>query len=52
MGCILTKTLVASARATHVARRAEDFEVILNGPVKVDMKRVKVRKDEISGSSN
>ncbi len=52
VGCIPTKTLVASARAAHVARRAEDFGVILDGPVKVDMKRVKARKDEISGSSN
>ena len=38
-GCIPTKTLVASARAAHVARRAADFGVVIDGPVRVDMKR-------------
>jgi pyruvate/2-oxoglutarate dehydrogenase complex dihydrolipoamide dehydrogenase (E3) component len=51
-GCIPTKTLVASARAAHVARRAEEFGVLVNGPVKVDMKKIKARKDEVSGVSN
>ena len=32
-GCIPTKTLVASARAAHVARRAADFGVIVDGAV-------------------
>jgi len=50
-GCIPTKTLVASARAAYVARRAADFGVMIDGPISVDMKRVKARKDEISGSS-
>jgi pyruvate/2-oxoglutarate dehydrogenase complex dihydrolipoamide dehydrogenase (E3) component len=49
-GCIPTKTLVASAYAAHLARRAAEFGV-LAGPVTVDMKRVKARKDEISGKS-
>ncbi len=52
VGCIPTKTLVASARAAHMARRAADFGVVLDGPVKVDMKRVKARKDEIVRQSN
>ncbi len=52
VGCIPTKTLVASARAAHMARRATDFGVVLDGPVKVDMKRVKARKDEIVRQSN
>jgi pyruvate/2-oxoglutarate dehydrogenase complex dihydrolipoamide dehydrogenase (E3) component len=39
-GCIPTKTLVASAYAAHLARRAADYGVILDGPVRVDMKRV------------
>ncbi len=52
VGCIPTKTLVASARAAHVARRAADFGVVIDGPVKVDMKRVKERKDEIVRQSN
>lgn len=50
-GCIPTKTLVASAYATHLARRGADFGFVA-GDVRVDMKRVKARKDEISGRSN
>lgn len=50
-GCIPTKTLVASARVAHVARRAAEFGVQVAGPVGVDMKRVKARKDEITGKS-
>src|SRR3982750_2925691 len=50
-GCIPTKTMVASARAAHVARRASDFGVVIDGPVRVDMKKVKQRKDEVSGAS-
>ena len=52
VGCIPTKTLVASARAAHMARRAGDFGVVIGGPVQVDMKRVKARMKEISGQSN
>jgi pyruvate/2-oxoglutarate dehydrogenase complex dihydrolipoamide dehydrogenase (E3) component len=51
-GCIPTKTLVASARAVYMARRAADFGVIIDGTVGVDMKRVKERKDDIAGRSN
>src|SRR5205085_12439254 len=51
-GCIPTKTLVASARAAYVARRAADYGVMIDGEVKVDMKRVKARKDEIVRRSN
>ena len=51
-GCIPTKTLVASAYAAHLARRAADYGVAITGPVNVDMRRVKQRKDEISGRSN
>src|SRR3974390_667224 len=50
-GCIPTKTLVASAYAAHMARRAADFGVQVPSPVSVDMNRVKARKDEISGKS-
>jgi pyruvate/2-oxoglutarate dehydrogenase complex dihydrolipoamide dehydrogenase (E3) component len=49
-GCIPTKTMVASAYAAYLARRGGDFGV-QTGPVTVDMKRVKARKDEISGKS-
>ncbi len=50
-GCIPTKTLVASARAAHIARRAADFGVTLGGPVSVDMKAVKARKDRVVAHS-
>ena len=47
-GCIPTKTLVASAYAAHLARRAAEYGVDVGGQVKVDMKRVKARKDSVS----
>ena len=50
-GCIPTKTMVASAYAAHMARRAGDFGVSIDGSVSVDMKQVKARKDAISGKS-
>jgi pyruvate/2-oxoglutarate dehydrogenase complex dihydrolipoamide dehydrogenase (E3) component len=51
-GCIPTKSLIASARAAHVARRAADFGVLIEGPIRVDMKAVKARKDAIVRVSN
>ena len=30
-GCVPTKTLVASARAAHVARRAADYGIVVEG---------------------
>src|SRR6267154_1776683 len=51
-GCIPTKTLVASARAAHVARRAGDYGVRIGSPIAVDMKRVKVRKDAVVRQSS
>jgi pyruvate/2-oxoglutarate dehydrogenase complex dihydrolipoamide dehydrogenase (E3) component len=50
-GCIPTKTLVASAYAAHVARRAADYGVSIEGAIGVDMKAVKARKDMVSGKS-
>ncbi len=46
-GCMPTKTLVASAYAAHLARRAADYGVVLNGPVGVDIKRVKERQQTV-----
>jgi pyruvate/2-oxoglutarate dehydrogenase complex dihydrolipoamide dehydrogenase (E3) component len=46
-GCMPTKTLVASARAAHVARRAADFGVVLAGEVGIDMMKVKSRADTV-----
>ena len=51
-GCIPTKTMVASAYAAHVARRGAEYGFAVNGDVRVDMKRVKARKDAVSGRSN
>jgi pyruvate/2-oxoglutarate dehydrogenase complex dihydrolipoamide dehydrogenase (E3) component len=51
-GCIPTKTLVASAYAAHVARRGGEYGFSVNGDVRVDIKRVKGRKDAVSGRSN
>ncbi|HYA96432.1 MAG TPA: FAD-containing oxidoreductase [Terriglobales bacterium] len=50
-GCIPTKTMLASAYAAHMARRAGEYGVKVDGPITVDMKQVKARKDLISGKS-
>lgn len=50
-GCTPTKTLIASAYASHVARRGADYGFSA-GDIKVDMKRVKARKDHVVGLSN
>lgn len=50
-GCTPTKTLIASAYAAHLARRALEYGVVLEGAPRVDMKRVKARKDAIVGKS-
>lgn len=50
VGCIPTKTLVASARAIHVARRGGEFGFDVER-VRVDMGRVMARKDGIVSSS-
>ena len=50
-GCIPTKTLIASAHAAFVARRHADFGVTIGGPIGVDMKAVKARKDAIVQAS-
>ena len=51
-GCIPTKALVASARTAHVARRAKEFGVDIDGAVRVDMQRVHERMKQISDASN
>jgi pyruvate/2-oxoglutarate dehydrogenase complex dihydrolipoamide dehydrogenase (E3) component len=51
VGCIPTKTLVASARAAWVARHAADWGVVVDGDVRVDMERVKARKDAVVAKS-
>jgi pyruvate/2-oxoglutarate dehydrogenase complex dihydrolipoamide dehydrogenase (E3) component len=51
-GCIPTKTLVASARAAHVARRGGGYGVTIQGSIAVDMKKVKARKDAVVRQSS
>lgn len=43
VGCIPTKTLIASAHAAHAARNAAAFGVSIEGKISVDMKKVKAR---------
>jgi len=50
-GCTPTKTMIASAYAAHLARRSSDYGVTISGPVAVDFKAVKARKDEVAGKS-
>jgi pyruvate/2-oxoglutarate dehydrogenase complex dihydrolipoamide dehydrogenase (E3) component len=50
-GCTPTKTLVASAYAAHLARRGSEFGVTIHGPITVDWKRAKARKDDIAATS-
>jgi pyruvate/2-oxoglutarate dehydrogenase complex dihydrolipoamide dehydrogenase (E3) component len=47
-GCMPTKTLVASAYAAHLARRAADYGIVVNGDVRIDMPKVKARADAVS----
>src|SRR5688572_10363881 len=49
-GCIPTKAMVASAYVARMAARAAEYGVD-TGPVRIDMKRVKERKDAIAMQS-
>jgi pyruvate/2-oxoglutarate dehydrogenase complex dihydrolipoamide dehydrogenase (E3) component len=49
-GCTPTKTLAASAYVAHVARRASDYGVRIEGAVNLDIKAVKARKDAVVAS--
>ena len=49
-GCTPTKTMVASAYAAHLARRAMDFGVKV-GPVGIDFTAVMARKNAVVGAS-
>jgi pyruvate/2-oxoglutarate dehydrogenase complex dihydrolipoamide dehydrogenase (E3) component len=50
-GCTPTKTLVASAYAAHLARRGAEYGVAIEGPIGIDMRRVKARADTVSADS-
>ena len=50
-GCTPTKALVASAYAAQLVRRAADYGSIIEGTVRVDMRRVKARADTVVSNS-
>jgi pyruvate/2-oxoglutarate dehydrogenase complex dihydrolipoamide dehydrogenase (E3) component len=50
-GCTPTKTLVASAYAAHLTRRAADYGITIGGTLQVDMKAVKARMDGVVAAS-
>jgi len=51
-GCTPTKAMVASAYVARLARTAGPYGIEIDGSVKVDMGRVKARKDAIAGKSS
>jgi len=51
-GCTPTKTMVASAYAAHMARRAAEYGVSVGGSVSVDMRRVRERQAGVAGKSS
>src|ERR1700740_279045 len=51
-GCMPTKTLVASAYAAHMARRGADYGVVIDQPVRIDMRKVRSRAATVSGNSS
>src|SRR5689334_20541850 len=46
-GCMPTKTLVASAYAAHLARRSPEYGITIEGPIKIDMERIKARAQTV-----
>jgi pyruvate/2-oxoglutarate dehydrogenase complex dihydrolipoamide dehydrogenase (E3) component len=47
-GCKPTKTMVASAYAMQMARRAADYGFSTGGEIRPDMKAIKARKDKVT----
>lgn len=50
-GCTPTKTLVASAYAAHLMRRASHYGIAPSGEPRIDMPRVKARADAVAADS-
>ncbi|MEM6431259.1 MAG: FAD-dependent oxidoreductase, partial [Deinococcota bacterium] len=50
-GCTPTKTLVASAKVAHMARRAAEYGINV-GEVSIDFAKVIARMNEVRGASN
>lgn len=51
-GCTPTKAYVASARRAYIASNSEDMGVTVEGKVKVDLKKIKERKDKLIADSH
>jgi len=47
VGCTPTKSYVASARRAYVANNSDELGISIKGEVKVDLKKIKNRKDKI-----
>ncbi len=47
-GCMPTKTLVASAYAAHLARRAGDYGVTIQGPIGFDVAKARQRATNVT----
>jgi pyruvate/2-oxoglutarate dehydrogenase complex dihydrolipoamide dehydrogenase (E3) component len=50
-GCMPTKTLVASAYAAHLVRRAADYGIVAAGAAHADMRKIKARADAVAAKS-
>ena len=50
-GCTPTKTLIASAKVAQQARRAAEFGVCIGGPIAVDLRAAKARKEAVVSQS-
>jgi pyruvate/2-oxoglutarate dehydrogenase complex dihydrolipoamide dehydrogenase (E3) component len=50
-GCMPTKTLVASAYAAHLVRRAADYGIVSAGETRIDMPKVKARADAVAANA-
>lgn len=51
-GCTPTKAYVASARRAYVASNSQELGVTVEGKVKVDLKKIKERKDKLIADSH
>ena len=51
-GCMPTKTLVASAYVAHLARRGADYGIVLDQPVRIDMRKVRSRAATVTANSS
>ena len=51
-GCMPTKTMVASAYAAHMVRRAAEYGVSIGGEICVDMQRVHQRAQAVAANSS